>query len=116
MTPPCVPVFRCDAPFDHLKQVLAVPLELERVRGLPAMLASDLAPHALIEDELLFDSLGDEHRGAIAAMCEEHQVIEGMLHQSIECADAAEMDPGLGGCVLVTPPRPRPPSTASRWC
>lgn len=79
------------AQFDHLEQVLAVPMELERVRGLARMLASALAPHAHMEDELLFDSLGDEHRGgAIAAMYEEHERIEGMIHQAIEGTDAAE--------------------------
>jgi hypothetical protein len=85
-----VPVFRCDAPVDHIEQVPAVPLELERVRGRPGMLASALAPHPQMEDELLFDSLCDEHRGALAAMYEEHQALDGMLHQAIECADTAE--------------------------
>jgi hemerythrin-like domain-containing protein len=78
------------AQFDHLEQVLAVPMELERVRGLARMLASALAPHAHMEDELLFDSLGDEHRGgAIAAMYEEHDEIEGLIHEAIDGTDAA---------------------------
>jgi regulator of cell morphogenesis and NO signaling len=78
------------AQFDHLEQVLAVPMELERVRGLASMLASALAPHAHMEDELLFDSLGDEHRtGAIAAMYAEHEVIEGIIHEAIGGTDAA---------------------------
>jgi hemerythrin-like domain-containing protein len=78
------------AQFDHLEQVMAVPMELERVRGLARMLASALAPHAHMEDELLFDALGAEHRtGAIAAMYEEHEEIEGMIHEAINGADAA---------------------------
>jgi hemerythrin-like domain-containing protein len=42
-------------------------------------------------NELLFDSLDDEHRaGPIAAMYQEHEEIEALLEQAIECADAAE--------------------------
>jgi hemerythrin-like domain-containing protein len=49
-----------------------------------------LAPHAHMENELLFDAVGEEHRtGAIAAMYEEHEEIEGLIHQAIDAANAA---------------------------
>jgi hemerythrin-like domain-containing protein len=78
------------AQFDHLEEVLSDPVPLEQVRALAAFLASALAPHAQMEDELLFDTLGEEHRGGpIAEMYREHMEIEGLIHSISGTLDAS---------------------------
>jgi len=70
------------AQFDHIETTLWKESRPEVVRALAAMLAAALAPHARIEDELLFDPVSAEIGGAtgpMAVMRLEHDAIEGLL-------------------------------------
>jgi hemerythrin-like domain-containing protein len=78
------------AQFDHIEEVLSGTASLDQVRAMAAFLASALAPHAKMEDELLFDTLGEEHRGGpIAEMYRDHMEIEGLIHSIGGTLDAA---------------------------
>jgi iron-sulfur cluster repair protein YtfE (RIC family) len=79
------------AQFEHIERILAVPVELQRVQDLAALLGSALAPHAKMEDELLFDAFAEEQRtGAIDLMYEEHEQIEGMIQSIAHMTGAQE--------------------------
>ena len=78
------------AQFEHLEQLLAVPVAAERVHDLAALLAAGLGPHAELEDELLFDQVdADGHLGAMAVMRDEHRAIEDALGRAQTERDAA---------------------------
>ena len=86
------------AQFDRLEEVLAGEPDLEAVRGLAGLLASALAPHAALENELLFDPAAAREGGEggpMEAMHQEHDEIEALLEGVLEAADAEEARRGL---------------------
>lgn len=78
------------AQFDHLDGILDGEPDLETVKGLAGLLASALAPHASLENELLFDPAAARPGGAggpMEAMHEEHDGIEALLEKVLEATD-----------------------------
>lgn len=81
------------AQFDHLDRVLPDTAELSAVQRHAALLASALAPHAHLENELLFDGLAvrdDEGAGPATMMQQDHAEIEGMLESVAAASDPGE--------------------------
>ena len=72
------------AQFDHLERILPGEDRVETVRGMAALLAAALVPHAELENELLFDAmaLSGDHPGPPAMMREEHAEIERLLEEA----------------------------------
>lgn len=78
------------AQFDHLDRVLEGEPPLETVKALAGLLAAALAPHAALENELLFDPAAQRpggEGGPMGAMHEEHDEIEGLLAGVLETTD-----------------------------
>lgn len=79
------------AQLDHLDAVLDGEPGLEAVQGLAGLLASALAPHASLENELLFDLAAARpggEGGPMEAMHGEHDEIEALLAGVLEATDA----------------------------
>lgn len=86
------------AQFDHLDRVLEGEPTLETVQALAGLLAAALAPHAALENELLFDPAAQRpggEGGPMAAMHEEHDEIEGLLADVGKATDAGPARDGL---------------------
>ncbi|MEK7728502.1 MAG: hemerythrin domain-containing protein [candidate division KSB1 bacterium] len=81
------------AQFDHLEKVVPRMENLTLVQSQGALLASALAPHAHIENDLLFHAL-EAHlpsdSGPLAVMRMEHDEIEGTLQRLLEARDLGE--------------------------
>lgn len=81
------------AQFDYMEKNIPHAQNLALVKSHGAMLASALAPHAHLEDELLFVALEthlDPHAGPLAVMRMEHHEIEGSLERLQTLQDLAE--------------------------
>jgi len=76
------------AQFDHLERVLAGESSLDVLRREAALLASALAPHAHLENQLLFDRMASSGMaaGPVGMMRSEHEEIEELLER-VEEAD-----------------------------
>ncbi len=80
------------AQFDHLEQAVPEVEDLAILKSQAALLASALATHAQLEEELLFRAL-DPHlgeMGPLAMMRSEHEQIEQALAQIPDLMDLAE--------------------------
>lgn len=76
------------AQFDHLEEDLVHEDRIEGVRRLAALLAAGLAPHARIENELLFEPLAEATGpGPAHVMIDEHGRIEAALEEVEEIDD-----------------------------
>ncbi|MCI0690899.1 hemerythrin domain-containing protein [candidate division KSB1 bacterium] len=81
------------AQFDYLEKNIPHAKDLVLVKSQSAMLAAALAPHAHLEDELLFIALEahiDPQSGPLAVMRMEHNEIEGSLERLQELQDLTE--------------------------
>jgi len=80
------------AQFDYLEQAVPAAEELASLKALTAMLASALATHAQLEEELLFQALDPTvgEQGPLAVMRAEHEQVEGGLSQIPGLTDLAE--------------------------
>ncbi|MGH7600580.1 MAG: hemerythrin domain-containing protein [bacterium] len=81
------------AQFDYLEKNIPHAGDLAPVKSQGAMLAAALAPHAHLEDELLFIALEshlDPQSGPLAVMRMEHNEIEGSLERLQALQDLAE--------------------------
>jgi iron-sulfur cluster repair protein YtfE (RIC family) len=81
------------AQFDYMEKNIPHATDLTLVKSQGAMLAAALAPHAHLEDELLFIALEahlDPQSGPLAVMRMEHNEIEGSLERLQKLQDLAE--------------------------
>jgi regulator of cell morphogenesis and NO signaling len=81
------------AQFDYMEKNIPQTKDLTLVKSQSAMLAAALAPHAHLEDELLFSALEahlDPQSGPLAVMRMEHDEIEGSLERLQKLQDLAE--------------------------
>jgi iron-sulfur cluster repair protein YtfE (RIC family) len=81
------------AQFDYMEKSIPHAQDLALVKSQGAMLAAALAPHAHLEDELLFVALEahlDPQSGPLAVMRMEHNEIEGSLERLQTLQDLAE--------------------------
>jgi iron-sulfur cluster repair protein YtfE (RIC family) len=81
------------AQFDYMEKNVPHAQDLALVKSQGAMLAAALAPHAHLEDELLFIALEahlDPQSGPLAVMRMEHNEIEGSLERLQKRQDLAE--------------------------
>ncbi len=81
------------AQFDYLEQSIPQAQDLPLVKSQGAMLAAALAPHAHLENDLLFAALEshlDPQAGPLAVMRAEHNEIEGSLERLQGVADLSE--------------------------
>ena len=92
------------AQFDHLERILPGEDRVETVRGMAALLAAALVPHAELENELLFDAmaLSGEHPGPPAMMREEHAEIERLLEEAGEASDLDRAKAALGEAIRLS--------------
>ncbi len=91
------------AQFDHLEQAVPAVEDLAILKAQAAMLASALATHAQLEEELLFRAL-DPHlgeMGPLSIMRADHEQIEQALAQIPSLMDLAETQRQLLGVVEV---------------
>lgn len=89
------------AQFDHLEQAVPAVEDLAILKAQAAMLASALATHAQLEEELLFRAL-DPHigeMGPLSIMRADHEQIEEGLTQIPGLMDLAETQQQLLGIV-----------------
>ncbi len=80
------------AQFDHLVQTVPSVGDLKIIQAQTALIASALATHAQLEEDLLFKAL-DPHlgeMGPLAVMRMEHQEIESTLEQILNLEDLVE--------------------------
>ena len=81
------------AQFDHMERVVPRMANLPLVQSQGALLASALAPHAHIENDLLFHAM-ESHlpsdSGPLAVMRQEHEEIEGALKRLLEAREVEE--------------------------
>ncbi len=77
------------AQFDHIEAMLARESSRDAIRGLAALLNAMLAPHAHMEDELLFGPAMEAGapRTPLFVMHEDHEVIERALEEAASAAD-----------------------------
>lgn len=89
------------AQFEHIERALANGASLESIRGLAAMLAAALAPHAHMEDQLLFGPAVAAGAPAepMAVMHQDHEGIEGALEETQDAPDAASARALLLGAI-----------------
>ena len=80
------------AQFDYLEQAIPAAEDLASLKALTAMLASALATHAKLEEELLFQALDPYvgELGPLAVMRAEHEQVEGGLSEIPGLTDLAE--------------------------
>ncbi len=91
------------AQFDYLEQAVPAVEDLAILKVQAAMLASALATHAQLEEELLFRAL-DPHlgeMGPLSIMRADHEQIEQALAQIPDLTDLAETQQQLLGVVEV---------------
>lgn len=84
--------------FDRLETLAPASGDAAAVRAMATLLDAALAPHAEVENELLFAAMEaspDAERGPILAMREEHDAIEQALAEAADAVDAAR-----GGALL----------------
>lgn len=80
------------AQFDYLEQAVPAVEDLAVLKTQAAMLASALATHAQLEEELLFQALDPDANamGPLTVMREEHEQVEGGLSEIPGLADLAK--------------------------
>ncbi len=80
------------AQFDFLEKAVPAAEELEVLKSLAAMLASALATHAQLEEELLFQALDSDASAMspLAVMRAEHEEVEGGLSEIMSLTDLAQ--------------------------
>jgi len=81
------------AQFDYMEKNIPHAQDLALVKSQGAMLAAALAPHAHLENDLLFAALEthlDSQSGPLAVMRAEHDEIEGSLERLQGIADLTE--------------------------
>ena len=78
------------AQFDRLEEALPTEDRIEVLRGKASLLAAALAPHARLEDDLLFAAVEEKVGtgfGPVSTMRAEHEEIEGALRSVADASD-----------------------------
>lgn len=90
------------AQFEHIERVLEDDLDAASIRELAALLGAALAPHARLEEELLFqpaESAGGS--GPFQVMREEHERIDSLLRAGSSARDAPAAAESLRDAIRV---------------